>query len=72
MNDMHDDDLDRALFALPPADLHDRILTATIARRAGPVFRQWEIDDRLGRARRVVGLGDFSPAFHARPALRPV
>lgn len=48
MNDMHHhDDLDRALFALPleqpPAELRDRILSATIYRPSLPVFRQWEI-----------------------------
>ena len=43
---MTDDELDRALFALPleepPADLHGRILAATVLRPA-PTFRVWEI-----------------------------
>jgi hypothetical protein len=43
---MTDDDLERALFALPleepPADLHGRILGATILRPA-PAFRVWEL-----------------------------
>ena len=43
---MTDDDLDRALFALPleepPADLHRRIMAATVLRPA-PEFRQWEL-----------------------------
>jgi hypothetical protein len=42
---MTDDDLDRALFALPleepPGDLHQRILAATVLRPA-PVFAVWE------------------------------
>jgi hypothetical protein len=43
---MTDDELDRALFALPleepPADLHGRILAATVLRPA-PTFRTWEL-----------------------------
>lgn len=43
---MTDDELDRALFALPleepPADLHRRILAAT-AFRPAPTFRVWEL-----------------------------
>jgi hypothetical protein len=43
---MTDDELDRALFALPleepPADMHQRILAATIF-RAAPAFRVWEL-----------------------------
>jgi hypothetical protein len=43
---MTDDELDRALFALPleepPADLHGRILAATVLRPA-PTFRAWEL-----------------------------
>jgi hypothetical protein len=43
---MTDDDLDRALFALPleepPADLHRRIMAATVLRPV-PTFRQWEL-----------------------------
>ena len=43
---MTDDDLDRALFALPleepPLDLHQRILAATVLRPA-PTFAPWEI-----------------------------
>ncbi len=43
---MTDDQLDRALFALPleepPADLHRRILLATVLRPA-PTFRAWEL-----------------------------
>jgi hypothetical protein len=43
---MTDDELDRALFALPleepPADLHQRIMSATVL-RAAPAFRQWEL-----------------------------
>jgi len=43
---MTDDELDRALFALPleepPADLHRRIMTATVL-RAAPPFRPWEL-----------------------------
>lgn len=43
---MTDDELDRALFALPleepPADLHRRIMAATVLRPA-PTFRQWEL-----------------------------
>ena len=43
---MTDDDLDRALFALPmeepPADLRGRILAAT-ALRPAPTFRVWEL-----------------------------
>jgi hypothetical protein len=42
---MTDDDLDRALFALPleepPADLHRQIMTAVM--RPAPAFRQWEL-----------------------------
>jgi hypothetical protein len=42
---MTDDDLDRALFALPleepPADLHGRIMAAT-ALRPTPTFAPWE------------------------------
>jgi len=42
---MTDDELDRALFALPleepPADLHQRILAATTLRPA-PIFAEWE------------------------------
>jgi hypothetical protein len=42
---MTDDELDRALFALPleepPADLHQRILAATVQRPA-PAFAVWE------------------------------
>lgn len=42
---MTDDELDRALFALPleepPADLHARILAATVLRPA-PAFATWE------------------------------
>ncbi|HEX3452597.1 MAG TPA: hypothetical protein VHS26_04785 [Solirubrobacteraceae bacterium] len=45
MND-HDDDLDRALAALPleepPASLHGRIMAATVYRPA-PAFRAWEV-----------------------------
>jgi hypothetical protein len=45
---MTDDDLDRALFNLsleePPADLHERILSATVRRAVAPVaFRPWEL-----------------------------
>jgi len=43
---MTDDELDRALFALPleepPADLHRQILAATVLRSV-PTFRQWEL-----------------------------
>ena len=43
---MTDDELDRALFALPleepPADMHERIMAATVL-RAGPAFRTWEL-----------------------------
>jgi hypothetical protein len=43
---MTDDELDRALFALPleepPPDLHQRIMAATVL-RAAPAFRQWEL-----------------------------
>jgi hypothetical protein len=43
---MTDDELDRALFALPleepPADLHQRIMAATVL-RAAPAFRAWEL-----------------------------
>jgi hypothetical protein len=43
---MTDDDLDRALFALPleepPQDLHQRILAATVLRPA-PTFAPWEV-----------------------------
>jgi hypothetical protein len=43
---MTDDELDRALFALPleepPADMHQRIMAATVL-RAAPAFRQWEL-----------------------------
>jgi hypothetical protein len=43
---MTDDELDRALFALPleepPADMHQRIMSATVL-RAAPAFRQWEL-----------------------------
>jgi hypothetical protein len=43
---MTDDELDRALFALPleepPADLHQRIMAATVLRTA-PAFRPWEL-----------------------------
>jgi hypothetical protein len=43
---MTDDELDRALFALPleepPADLHQRIMSATVL-RAAPAFRLWEL-----------------------------
>ena len=44
----HDDDeLDRALFALPlaplPAGLRESILAATLAPAAVPLFRPWEI-----------------------------
>jgi hypothetical protein len=43
---MTDDELDRALFALPleepPADLHDRIMAGTVLRPV-PTFRQWEL-----------------------------
>ena len=43
---MTDDDLDRALLALPleepPADLHRSILAATILRPT-PTFRAWEL-----------------------------
>ncbi len=43
---MTDDELDRALLALPleepPADLHGRILAATVLRPA-PTFRAWEV-----------------------------
>jgi hypothetical protein len=42
----HDDDLDRALAALPleepPAGLHARIMAATVYRPA-PVFTGWEV-----------------------------
>jgi hypothetical protein len=43
---MTDDELDRALFALPleepPADLHRKIMAATVY-RAAPAFRTWEL-----------------------------
>lgn len=43
---MTDDELDRALFALPleqpPPDLHGKILAATVLRPV-PTFRQWEL-----------------------------
>jgi hypothetical protein len=43
---MTDDELDRALFALPleepPADLHRQIMAATVLRVA-PTFRAWEL-----------------------------
>ena len=43
---MTDDDLDRALFALPleepPADLHAKIMSATLLRTA-PTFAPWEL-----------------------------
>jgi hypothetical protein len=43
---MTDDELDRALFALPleepPADLHARIMSATVL-RATPAFKTWEL-----------------------------
>lgn len=43
---MTDDELDRALFALPleepPAELHRRVLAATVLRPA-PAFRPWEL-----------------------------
>ena len=43
---MTDDELDRALFALPleepPAGLHEQILAATVLRPA-PTFRAWEL-----------------------------
>jgi hypothetical protein len=43
---MTDDELDRALFALPleepPADLHGSIMAAT-AWRPAPAFRAWEL-----------------------------
>jgi hypothetical protein len=43
---MTDDELDRALFALPleepPADMHQRIMSATVLRTA-PAFRPWEL-----------------------------
>ena len=43
---MTDDELDRALFALPleepPAELHGRIMAATVLHVA-PTFRAWEI-----------------------------
>jgi hypothetical protein len=43
---MTDDELDRALFALPleepPADLHRQIMVATVLRVA-PTFRAWEL-----------------------------
>jgi hypothetical protein len=43
---MTDDELDRALFALPleepPAGMHQRIMAATVY-RAAPAFRQWEL-----------------------------
>ncbi len=43
---MTDDELDRALFALPleepPADMHARIMSATIYRVA-PTFQPWEL-----------------------------
>ncbi len=42
---MTDDELDRALFALPleepPADLHEQIMAATVLRPA-PTFASWE------------------------------
>jgi hypothetical protein len=54
---MTDDELDRALFALPlaepPADLHRRILAAT-AFRPAPAFRVWELW-LLGGALAVAG-----------------
>jgi hypothetical protein len=45
---MTDDDLDRALLSLsleePPADLHERILAATVRRTMAPAaFRPWEL-----------------------------
>ncbi len=59
-NHMTDDELDRALFALPleepPADLHGRILAATVLRPA-PTFRVWELL-HAGRRRRVRRLAD--------------
>ena len=46
MSSYHDDDLDRALAALPleepPARLHARIMAATVLRPA-PLVRSWEI-----------------------------
>jgi len=43
---MTDDELDRALFALPleepPADMHQRIMSATVL-RAAPAFQRWEL-----------------------------
>jgi hypothetical protein len=43
---MTDDELDRALFALPleepPADLHRQIMAATVL-RTPPAFRTWEL-----------------------------
>jgi hypothetical protein len=43
---MTDDELDRALFALPleepPAGLHAQIMAATVL-RATPLFRTWEL-----------------------------
>ncbi len=50
---MTDDELDRALFALPleepPADMHERILAATVL-RASPPFRTWELWLLVGSA----------------------
>jgi len=43
---MTDEELDRVLFALPleelPADLHQRIMSATVL-RAAPAFKVWEL-----------------------------
>ncbi|MGA2395978.1 MAG: hypothetical protein ABSH03_21780 [Candidatus Lustribacter sp.] len=54
---MTDDELDRALFALPleqpPPDLHGKILAATVLRPV-PTFRQWELW-ALGAALVLIG-----------------
>jgi hypothetical protein len=56
---MTDDELDRALFALPleepPADLHRRIMAAT-AFRVAPTFRTWELCVLFGAVVLVGGL----------------
>ena len=62
---MTDDDLDRALFALPlepvPAGLRERILAATIYRApaAAPAFRTWELW-LLAAAIAIVGIVTFA------------